>query len=166
MIISGTVFGDREAGVRLRRLDDVVRLKVLEAITGLTFDLQDYVVRQKLSGQVLRRRTGNLADHIYRRVDESDKVIRGVVGTNVPYGRVHEFGYQGPQHIRAFNRTVTTIFGRKVEPATQHVGQFTRHVNIKARPFLHPSLEENRQKIYDTLTRAVRSAAQTVRSGS
>ena len=162
MIINGTVLGDREVVVRLRTLEDAVRVRVLAAVKGLTYELQDRVVRTKLSGQVLKRRSGNLSQHIYAKVEETANSVTGLVGTNVPYGRVHEYGYHGPQHVRAFTRVVNKIFGKPVNPTVQHVGAFTRNINIPARPFLRPSLEEMRETIHTRITNAVKQAARAI----
>ena len=53
--------------------------------------------------------TGRLLGSITRRVDhEADRIV-GAIGTNVPYGGFHEFGFHGTQQVRAHNRVIRII---------------------------------------------------------
>jgi len=55
--------------------------------------LQSYVRENKLSGDPLHRRTGNLSASInYTPVQITGHSVESSVGTNLPYGRVHELG--------------------------------------------------------------------------
>jgi phage gpG-like protein len=88
--------------VRLRGLEPVLAkyaglrerlhaalLRTVEVETKL---LQQHVVEDKLSGQVLRVRTGTLRRSITETVQDAPGVITGRVGTNLGYGLAHEFG--------------------------------------------------------------------------
>lgn len=76
------------------------------------------------------------------------------IGTNVDYAEVHEFGFHGrvtvSAHIRTQRKKVR-LFGRTKEVRTGdiHVRTHSRQMNIKARPFMRPSIESqtNRLKI-------------------
>lgn len=87
----------------LRVLSDAgpaVRRRLLDEMNRQTIRLQNIVV-QKLSGPVLKNRTGLLRESINQRVTESANELRGSVGTNVKYGAVHELGgtFTIPAHI-------------------------------------------------------------------
>lgn len=73
-----------------------------------------------------------------------------VVGSDVPYARVHNEGFKGEvtQNVKSFTRKVNTVatIGRsskttKVQTGTQTVRAFTRKIkqDIPARPFLADS---------------------------
>lgn len=63
---------------------------------------------------------------------DSDR-FSAVVGTNLIYAAIHQFG--GEQQVPAHQRTVTSVFGRKLPaPATQSVRAHSR--TMPARPFL------------------------------
>jgi phage gpG-like protein len=133
----------------------------------LAIMLQGYVKEEKLSGQVLHVRTGNLRRSINQRVDE-DRVI-GYVGTNVPYGRVHEFGFSGNVTVREHLRQARAsghwshgsekgskwVRGKKIgEPVL--VREHTRRVNLPERSFLRSALKDKRSMIIQTYQEAVR----------
>jgi len=54
--------------------------------------LRGYIVKKKLSGQVLKVRTNRLRSSIQTEVTQQKDITIGKVGTNVKYGRIHELG--------------------------------------------------------------------------
>ena len=54
--------------------------------------LRGYIVKKKLSGQVLKVRTNRLRSSIQTEVTQQKDMTVGKVGTNVKYGRIHELG--------------------------------------------------------------------------
>lgn len=54
--------------------------------------LEGYIKKNKLSGQVLKVRSGRLRSSITNRVFLSGKDLAGQVGTNVVYAKIHEIG--------------------------------------------------------------------------
>lgn len=122
--------------------------------------LQAHVVTQKLSGQVLHRRTGILASSVRVVPTEVDgAVIRGAVeGAGGPawYGRVHEYGGEKAFDILPSRAKILRFFadGQTV---------FARAVHrepLPARPFMEPSLNEMRDtivaEIQDAFDRALK----------
>lgn len=73
----------------------------------------------------------------------------------VPYAAVHEFGYQGPAHVRAHTRRMTQAFGRNVEPREISVGPHTRFLNIRKRPYLRPAVRKHQSLIIDLIREAL-----------
>lgn len=99
MSIVGTVYGDDKVALRLKSMGQQVREGLLKAMQAQWYALQSYIVRSKLSGQVLHRVTGVLASSINvgdpqsasQFKDDGNDMV-GVVGTKVWYGAVHEYG--------------------------------------------------------------------------
>lgn len=140
---------------KLRRVPKQVEASVLRAVRRLAINLQGYVKDQKLSGQVLHTRTGTLRRSINQEVTQSGSSIRGVVGTNVSYGRIHEYGFQGTVDVKAHLRTITQAFGRPLSsPVTQNVRAHTMTVNLPERSFLRSALKDFEPRILKELKAA------------
>lgn len=63
-----------------------------------------YVIATKLSGDPLKRRSGNLSRHVHGKSEQTGPLrVSGVVGVGpraeVPYARIHEFGGSIPAHL-------------------------------------------------------------------
>jgi hypothetical protein len=99
--------------------------------------------------------TGNLINHIaFQFSGRSQLELEfGVFG--VPYAKVHEFGFHGTVQVRALHRQVSKVFGRNVTPFMQEVRAHARRMNVRARPFIRPTVFESRQFIVDTLREAM-----------
>lgn len=127
------------------------------AITRLTIKMQGMVKADKLSGQVLNVRTGNLRRSVNQKV-ELDPMAGpiGTVGTNEVYARPHEMGFKGEVQIREHLRTIKMAWGRTLaEPVTAPVRSHTKQVNLPARSFLRSALEDIRPEIQPTIEREV-----------
>lgn len=120
---------------------------VRAAVTRATFDLVGVVKAKKLTGQVLNVRTGRLRRSITGRVAEENGQPVGLVGTNVSYARVHELGFKGAAQVKAHNRTIKG----KTIPVRAH----SRKLDIPARPFLQPALNENLPKYQGWIAKAI-----------
>lgn len=145
-----------EAEVRLRAAGQDALGRVREAMDRAMATLQAHVKADKLSGQVLKNRTGTLRRSINRRVEVRGLTVEGLVGTNVEYARRHEYGFDGTENVRSFTRLQTHVFGRELaEPFEVVVQAFTRHARTLERPFLRPALADLRNEILTELGRAV-----------
>ena len=129
------------------RIADAVRAAVARA----TFDLVGVVKAKKLTGQVLNVRTGRLRRSITGRVAEENGQPVGLVGTNVSYGRVHELGFKGTVPVKAHTRTI------KGKPMM--VRAHSRKLDMPARPFLQPSLDENLPKYRGWIADGIKKAS-------
>ncbi len=125
------------------RITDAVRA----AVTRATFDLVRVVKESKLTGQVLNVRTGRLRRSITGRIAEENGQPVGLVGTNVSYARVHELGFKGTVPVKAHTRTI------KGKPMM--VRAHSRKLDIPARPFLQPALNENLPKYQGWIAKAI-----------
>jgi phage gpG-like protein len=81
--------------------------------------------KQNVTNVVLRRRSGLLGSSITNVFGPVDGKIATTVGTNVVYGKTHEFG-----------ATIANGFGRGVK------------IVVPKRPWLSRAADENREKIY------------------
>lgn len=81
---------------KARKIKDIIEAKAFEV---------ERLAKQKVNGQVLRRRTGNLSRSIStQNVSADDSEVRYRVWTNVPYARVHEYGFEGVVNVKAHYR--------------------------------------------------------------
>ena len=101
-MIVGTVVGGTEAGRSLASKAPRVRRTMSQSISRLTLLLVRRA-KLKLSDDVLNVRSGRLRRSINPRFEGlGSPKPAGYVGTNVPYGRVHELGetVTVKQHLR------------------------------------------------------------------
>lgn len=119
---------DKDVTLRLSRLmrrkTELAKLglgRVTEAIVANT-------VKNKLSGQVLNRKTGTLAKSINWRYKNAYETV---AGTNVTYGGVHEHG-----------KTITPQNGEYLHFKGKDGWARVRRVVIPKRPFLGPTIDE------------------------
>lgn len=98
MRVRTQVIGTHAVEASLDQQYEEKRRELLRVMTKLGIELRGIVVDDKLSGQVLKRRTGNLArstiDSSPQVTEEPSKIV-AAVGFNertTPYGKAHEFG--------------------------------------------------------------------------
>lgn len=152
-------FNDSDAKVvaKLRERAPLIVSAVMRKMDELMLRLQAKIVGEKLSGQVLKRRTGKLSNSI-RAIPavieanfQGDSIRGAVEGGGGPawYGRIHEFG--GVFNVKA--RIATHLFGRPLK--TPH--QIKAHTaDFPERSFMRTSLEEMRGDIFASLTQTVK----------
>jgi hypothetical protein len=134
------------------RLHEVLRPK-MQAITEM---LAANIVAEKLSGQVLHRRTGILAGSVHATPATDDgTAIRGAVESSAGpafYGRIHEYGTGGRGwEIRSVGRRALAF-----QMSTKQVyAKSVFHPALPARSFTGTSLEENREHIIQQLAQTV-----------
>lgn len=116
-------------------------------------------IKLKVSGDVLKVRTGNLRRgwaQIMPRVDGNSWV--GGAGTGVEYDPFHEFGFHGLVQVRAHQRRGDTAFGRKVTPFTASVSAHSRSLDYGGRPHARPALAESKERIQAIHSDQIRQA--------
>jgi hypothetical protein len=146
------------------KLVDALKRRPLEIVNAIEnrlniilLQLSQYIVTQKLSGQVLHRRTGALANAVH--VNPARVVgatIRGeVTAAGSPaslYGRVHETGGNAAYDIFSVRgRALRFVSGAGETVFAKHV----RHPAAMMRPFMRPALEENAASIREQLQEAI-----------
>jgi phage gpG-like protein len=112
--------------------------------------LSNYVKEQKLSGQVLNRRTGNLSRGVNSYVTEDASAVEGKVGVSnlVPYAAFHEYGFSGTEQVREYARRTRS---GKIATVRAH----SREVNYPAHSFLRTALAEKKAEIINALARNI-----------
>jgi len=124
-------------------------------VSMLTQMLSSYIQQNKLSGQVLTPRTGNLRASVHAVPTEMQgtKIVGAVeaAGGTAFYGKFFEEGGKGAFRIAAKNKQslMWTSGGSK------HFAFAVTHPQIRQLAFMQPSLEENKDRIVAELTDAV-----------
>jgi len=84
-VITAYLVGDVQLLERLRALPGAINSGLLRGIAQLGIELQRHVQQDKLSGQVLRSRTGSLRSSISLQVDRSGGAVTASVFTDSRY---------------------------------------------------------------------------------
>jgi phage gpG-like protein len=134
----------------------------------LAIKMQSAVKFEKLTGQVLHNRSGLLRESINQKLFETKDGVYAQVGTNVKYAAIHEYGFNGVEHVSAHPRRSALQFtaarsqrARKSE-GTINVRAFDRHMVMPKRSFLISTLDEMAPEIETSVRRA---ALKAVRNG-
>ena len=131
--------------------------------------LQSYVRSEKLSGNPLHQRTGNLSKSINikpRTPAVSDKSVKTSVGTNLEYGRVHELGgtFLIPAYMhpgRVANADIKEA-GIKTKGGTFRYESYlvrAHNATYPRRAFLEPSIQETNTRFVSEIQKAIDEAA-------
>lgn len=135
---------DRKDLKDLRDLDDEVRKGLLKGVRNAMF----YAEREAKGsfGQEghLKVQTGNLRRSIQSGAEETSDGVRGWLGSNVVYAAIHELG--GVIRPRAARYLHFNIDGEQ---------KAVKQVDIPARPYLRPSIEDNIDDIRDIIVSSI-----------
>jgi phage gpG-like protein len=128
------------------------------------------LAKEKVSGGVLRNRTGTLRRKLNAKVETAPGRTVGTVGIKLSYAAAHEFGFSGTVQVRAHQRRVglrqalqeaKTAKGKTIMRKAQahdrlaQVKAHARKMNMPKRSFLRAALAERREAI----VAAIRAAA-------
>lgn len=141
-MVHGWVEGDAEVIQRLEGFPASTRAELGKSTLKLALQLVAYVKQHKLSGQVLKNRTGTLRRSITHQVQELPQEVKGIVGTNVAYARPHEFGWHG-------NILIDQAFGKRLKFPVW------KTVTLPERSFLRSSLRDKAEAIRKEYREAV-----------
>jgi Bacteriophage protein of unknown function (DUF646). len=138
----------------LMAIKDGARPKMIETMNKVSISMQAYVQNEKLSGQLLNRRTGVLRNSIFARVTEGASTVSAVTGTGVKYAKSLEDG-AAPHVIMPVRAKMLSfisggarVFARKVN-----------HPGNRAYQFLKGSL---REKAPEEIARIRKSMAELI----
>lgn len=127
-----------------KRLPAAFQKKMLQVVVML----MSYVKQKKLTGQVLKVKSGTLRRSISGKVEGSGRYTWGEVGTNVKYGVFWELGGTIPARtIRPKKMKALSFIWKGQKVVCKSVFQPSRKVT--ARPFLAPALKDKRDKIIE-----------------
>lgn len=152
-MITAYLVGDEQLLERLRALPDTVNSGLVRALTQIGIDLQRNVQQDKLSGQVLRSRTGALKSSVELRVDQEAGGVTTSVFTDLRYAAAQEYGFAGTVSVRASLRRIREAFGRPIAEKTISVRAYDRRMDLPERSFLRSALED--------MTPAIREAVES-----
>jgi hypothetical protein len=149
-MLSLVLTGGTEAIASLRATGPRVVESVERAMLRLVIELQRYVILNKLEGQVLHHRTGNLERAtVYDEPENNGNVISATVGVTglAPYGKIHEYG-----------GTVDVRESMRVSKLGNPYFVRGHRATYPERSFLRTSLAENEEHIQESIQRAVNEA--------
>lgn len=145
MNVTGTVVGAEAVIARFRRMGESIIRSVSEQVKRSTYELEAYIKATKLGGQVLKRRTGRLSRSVHSEfMGLNTTQAKGVVGTNVVYARIHEYGGIIAARNAAYLRF--QVSGRWIQK---------KSVIMPERSYLRSSLTEKAPKILQDIRKAV-----------
>jgi hypothetical protein len=126
----------------------------LEAETGR---LTDYIKSQKLSGQVLQNRTGNLRNSVFYYLEDRGTEIVGNVDVSMPaakYGAAQEFGAHIPERVPVTARALHWVSAGGGNVFAMRAKAF----DLQARSFMNSSLRERQEAITASIQESINEA--------
>ena len=157
-MIAASLIGDSAALDRLRALRETAAAGVARAVAQLGLQLQNGIQQNKLSGQVLRARSGALRDSITAQFDRDDMSVSATVSSALDYAAAQEYGFTGTVSIRASLRQIQEAFGRPIAAKTVNVSGYSRRMDLPERSFLRSALDEMSPDIAAAVADALREA--------
>lgn len=158
--------GTDKVAAKFRFMPRKMNMALTKAITILTIELKNHVVRDKLTNNVLNVRTGNLRRSIQQKVtSQQDSVVGEVFSAgDVKYAAIHEYGgtINMPARQQEINNRVSASGDFKKGFSKQKNSNFSRTVKVGAhtivmpeRSYLRSSLKDFQDKIKSTISIAV-----------
>jgi hypothetical protein len=140
---------------RLNGTAAAVFARVQVEVVRQTGMLAEYIKREKLSGQVLKNRTGNLRNSVFPSMESSGSQIIGTVAVDntAPYGRYQEYGAQIPERVPVKAKALRWYVGGSPVFAMR-----ARAFTLLPRPFMRPSLDEKAPSITAAIRQSVNEA--------
>jgi len=157
-VISADFRGDKPALDRLRALPDAANEGLSRAVAKLGIGLQSRIRQDKLSGQVLKTRSGALKASIEVATDRSIAAVTATVSTDLDYAAAQEYGFFGTVSVRSSLRRIKQAFGRPIAAKTISVGAHSLRMNLPERSFLRSALDDMTPDISARVNDALREA--------
>jgi hypothetical protein len=157
-VISASLLGGAAALSRLGAMRDAANREIARTIAKLGIDLQNNVKQDKLSGQVLKIRSGALQQSVAVRIDQSDTKVSATVFSDIDYAAAQEYGFTGTVNVRASLRQIKEAYGHPITEKTINVRAHSRGMNLPERSFLRSALDEMAPDISAGVQDALRGA--------
>jgi len=145
-----------QVGAGFQKIEDRFRARLAEHLYIAIGNLREYIVTQKLSGQVLHARTGNLANatqpSIYQSLDRY--ILTGKVSvdsTASVYGRAHEYGAHIPERVPIKKHALHWLNASGGDVFAMHAAAF----DLPERSFMRSSLAEFREQIINEIKKGL-----------
>ena len=147
-----------EIAAQIQKKASRINEVLFSRVQSLAFTLQSKVVA-KLSGEVLKVRTGVLRSSVTANTTTDGTVITGTVeagkGASHSYAMIHTLGHEGAYRITA-TRAKALAFQLSVKESARTIfARSVTHPPLSARPFMQPTLDENREEIIRELAESV-----------
>jgi phage gpG-like protein len=138
---------------------------LINAINAYAIKLRDYIATSKLSGQVLRVRTGTLRSGIVPKLARlvGTKIEAGIA-TNVIYAQIHEYG--GTTHPIVTAKMKKFAWYKFIEsnnPMWKAIALTKKSkltVPIPARPYILPSIRETENDLIEGIKKSLNKIAE------
>jgi len=157
-VISAELLGDGPALDRLRAQPDAANAGLARAIAKLGIALQGNVQQDKLSGEVLKVRSGALKSSIDVQIDKSAAGVTATVLSDLDYAAAQEYGFSGTVNVRASLRFIKQAFGHPIATKTVSVRAHSRRMDLPERSFLRSALDDLAPDISAGVEDAMREA--------
>jgi phage gpG-like protein len=161
-MISVTV-DDSAVRARFSAMPEKIQSRLTRAVTTLAEKLRTHVVKDKLLGQVLNRRSGRLGQSIQEKVESTASSVIGTVYSagDVKYARINEYGgvinHPGGTPF-IVTRDYGAMFISKIA-AEKHGGNWPvtkpHQIVMPERSYMRSSLADMKTEIIDQMTAAV-----------
>lgn len=148
-MITAYLIDDAKVLEQLRALPNAIGSGLLLEITRLGIELQHDVQENKLSGQVLRSRSGSLRSSIDLEIGQRGSAVTANVSTDSRYGAAQEYGFAGTVSVRASLRRIREAFGRPIAERTIDVRAYDHRMDLSEHSFLRSALQEMTPAILD-----------------
>lgn len=142
--MSANVQGVEQVSARFRSLPEYVRKQLRDGMTAIGYSFAGQVVSQKLHGQVLNQRTGQLASAVAGGVETTE--TSNSVTTKVGVLRGPALAYAG---IHEYGGTINRVGSKK--------GPYV--IRMPERSYLRSTLSEQRSAILEKISRVVAEAS-------
>ena len=157
------IIGDTQIKAKFEALPASVHDDLLRTVYKLDNDLVRYIQDQKLSGQVLKIKTGALRRSIKGDVIDEGDIITGTAfssGDVLKYAGIHEYGGTTPPHdiVPVKAKALAFVMGGKMVFAkiVHHPGS-----KMPERSFMRSSLSDNAQYISDEMALTVNKSVKS-----
>jgi hypothetical protein len=160
-VIGLKITGATEVIERLGAMPEKVRLAAKSSLDMWALELAGYIKADKLSGQVLNRRSGKLSSSVYPAKSETSTSVSGGAraGLDVPYAKAHEYGFQGNVVVTIHHRMQTMAWGKPMKtPREVLVNQYSSQVNLPERSYMRSALQDKAADGIAELRAAVKEA--------
>ena len=154
-----TLTGDKKLVDQLEQYPTIAASVIGVKVASLTLKLQAHITQDKLTGQVLGVKTGALRRSIANEYSSDSLSFRGRIFSSgdVKYAAFWEFGFNGTERVKAFERLVKAEGLRRGFKVREH----TRQVNQAPRSFMRSALADMAAEITTEIKKAaVASVAQ------
>ncbi len=171
-MIGVEVLGQERIASRLHGMPSAIKRYLQAVMRAEVINLQSYIKSQKLSGQVLKNRTGTLRRSIFQRVTAEGSNVAGFVGTPTVYGPPHEFGgrFKIPKHqVRQHIRNIKQAFGKAIEERAVVVQAHSvraHTADFPMRSFMRSSFSEKKDGILANLKTAVKLGVESTKGAA